>query len=57
MTIIEIKLFNYNVHQKIRITKRHVGVAVAIKKTIPYQLTDDFLEDKLGIKLNTSKDL
>ena len=47
-----IKLFNHNVHQKNVNSERHAGVAITIKKNIPYQLIDDFQEDLLGIKLN-----
>ena len=52
---VPIKIFNYNVHQKNKEGEDHAGVAVAIKKGIAYNIIDDFQEDVLAIKVETSK--
>ena len=51
----KIKMYNYNVIQKNTLNERHAGIAIAIKKTINYRISDDFNDDILGVELPTSK--
>ena len=47
------KIVNYNTHFCNKHNSTHKGAAIAIKKTIPYKLLDDFETDILAIEINT----
>ena len=51
----KVKIFNYNIHEKNHLNEWHAGVAIAVRKDVRYQLLDDFADDILGVKLQTSK--
>lgn len=50
----ELKIFNYNVHKRNNSGERNDGVAIAIKKNIKYKLLDDFTQEILAIKTETT---
>ena len=50
-----IKIFNYNIHIKNYLNEQHAGVAIGIKKSIPYKILDDYGDDLLGVQLDTTK--
>ena len=50
-----VKIYGYNVHERNKYQEPHSGIAIAVRKGISHQLLDDFDEDVLAIKLNTSR--
>ena len=50
-----IKIFNYNVYQRNFMNELHAGVAIAVKRGIHHQLIDDFADDVLAIRLESTK--
>ena len=52
-----IKIFNYNVYQKNKYNEDNAGVAIAIKRDSIHQVLDDFEEDVLAVKIDTTKGL
>ena len=50
-----IKIFNYDVHTRNHLNEAHSGVAIAIRKSIPYRILDDYGDDLLGVQIETTK--
>ena len=50
-----IHIYNYSVIQRNASTERNAGVAIAIKSNIKYRPIDDFVDDILGIEIDTTK--
>ena len=51
----KIKIFNYNVYQKNKLNEDNAGVAIAIKRELIHQVLDDYEEDVLAVKIDTTK--
>ena len=51
-----IKIYNYNIHAKNYLNEAHAGIAIAIKKSIPYKILDDYGDDILGVQIETVKE-
>ena len=51
----KINIYNYNVTKRNTLDEMHAGVAIAVKKNIKYCLIDDFRDDILGVKVETTK--
>lgn len=50
----KIKLFNYDVYQSNKSNEYNDGVAIAVKTNIEYKIIDDFNQEVMAIKLNSS---
>lgn len=50
----QLKLFNYNTHKCNKTNERNDGIAIAIKRNIKYKLLDNFNDDIMAIKIQTS---
>ena len=50
-----VKIFNYNIYQRNHRTERHAGIALAVRKDVTHRLIDDYNDDMLAIKLETSR--
>ena len=50
-----LKIVGYNVYRKNKYNEQQAGIAIAIKRTIPHRLLDDFVEDVLAIQLETRR--
>lgn len=50
----ELKIFNYNIHKTNKTGEINDGVAIAIKRNIKYQLIDDFDQETLAVKVQTT---
>lgn len=51
----KIKIYNYNVVECNKLNERSAGIAVAVRSNITYKILDNFHDDILGIKLETTK--
>ena len=51
----KIKIMNHNVYQRNKEGEAHAGVVVAVKGNIQHQIIDDFIDDTLAVKLETTK--
>ena len=49
------RIYNYNVIQRNTLTERNAGVAIAIRSNSKYKPIDDFVDDILGIEIDTTK--
>lgn len=50
----QIKLFNYDTYQTNKKNEKNDGVAIAVKKTIKHRLIDDFIQEFLAVKIETT---
>ena len=50
-----LKIFGYNTYQANKNNEPQAGIAIAVKKSVPCQLLDDFHDDVLAIKLRTQR--
>ena len=50
-----IKLFNYYVNQRNKSGEKNDGVAIAVKRNLKFKLIDDFQDEFLAIKINTTQ--
>ena len=48
-----IKIFQYNVHQKNYLNENNAGIAIAIRKNIRYKLHDNTTDDVLAVEIET----
>ena len=55
MTERGIKIFNYNVYTRNIQNEDHAGIAIAVRKDLKYQIIDDFDDDLLAVRLETTK--
>ena len=51
----QLKIYQYNVHQKNYLNENHAGIAIAVRKNIKYKLHDDTTDDILAIQLETDR--
>ena len=51
----KVKIFNYNIYEKNYQNERHAGIAIAIRKDIDHQILDDFQDDIMAVKIETTK--
>lgn len=50
----KINIFNYNVYQSNKANEQNNGVAIAIKQNLKHKLIDDFTDEILAIKIDTT---
>ena len=50
-----IKLYPYNVYQRNRESEQNAGIAIAVKRNIDHVIWDDFKDDILAIRVQTTK--
>ena len=50
-----IKITNYNVTRRNLLNEAHAGVAMAVRKNLRYRLVDDFVDDILGVQIETTR--
>ena len=55
MTERGIKIFNYNVYTRNIQNEDHAGIAIAVRKDLKHQIIDDFDDDLLAVRLETTK--
>ena len=55
MTERGIKIFNYNVYTRNIRNEDHAGIAIAVRKDLKHQIIDDFDDDLLAVRLETTK--
>lgn len=51
----KIKIYNYNVTQCNSLGERSAGVAIAVKRSLTCKVLDNFLDDILGVQVETTK--
>lgn len=50
----QIKIFNYNIYQSNKSNEKNDGVAIAVKKTMKHRLIDDFMQEFIATKIETT---
>ena len=50
-----IKIFNYNIYQRNIYNEDSAGIAIGVRKGLRHQIVDDFSEDYLAVRIETTK--